>query len=1014
MHDTNPAIGSVWRNWDLHVHTPASLVQQYRSPNPWDDFFGDLRNLPDGYVLGINDYLYVDGYERVLEEYTAGGLPNIAAVFPVIELRLSNFVGTDGHLNRINAHVVFCNTIEPETIRGQFVNGLSAQYKLDPTHDLDLDWRGQPTRQGLREFGNLIRESLHENQKQNLPGDNELLGFHNLVISFDDIRSQLDNTIFHDKALLAIGKTEWADMKWNQQSVATKKDIINSASLIFTAAADLASYHKGRNMLTTAGVNNRLIDCSDAHTFSTSSEKDRLGNCMTWINADPTFEGLRHAVTEFDDRIFVGHRPPKIDAIHLRPDQHMSSVTIRRRAEHKDVGHKYFDISLPLNPGFVAVVGNKGTGKSALLDVVGLTSGSRNESHFTFLNKERFRHPINNPAKNYKATLGWLSGSTSSRELDSSISEDDPERCTYLPQQLIDTICSTDPGDDSTKRFDTELGKVLFAHVPKSDRLGSSDLGSLIGIRTTEFERRLRLLRGELALLNSVIVDQEKRSRPERRRQLEAQLKLQHQQLSAHIAGRPPDPQQPPAVAEDPALAAVSQELEKLREKRREVDTERINLEKQLLELGELSEIASQLLNSLETLERQLDEFDRTNRPRAERLRLDLDQIVTRRLNSTTLESKSERLNVERSRVKQMIEGSDEKSIPSRLGCLDREISDLDNQLRVPFREYTESVKAMQAWKTTRQRLGIGSVDEPGVQILESQLKELDDIPNTLLQLRNERSIKVREIHRELSNIVRVYMDLYQPALDFIRTHPVATRAHVEFGVGLQERHLDTLFWDIYNRRISGSFQGIESGSELLSDFIEKTDFDDEEAVVRFVEELDEAIHQDVRGARRGRVDPFRAIRKGYALNDLYDRVFGLEYLGPVYSLEYSGTPIDRLSPGQKGTLLLMFYLLVDRSRHPILLDQPDENLDNQTIKELLVPAIKEAKQRRQIVIVTHNPNVAVVADADQIIVARFDGSRFRYESGSIERLPINKKIVDVLEGTLPAFKNRSAKYQES
>ena len=1013
MYDTNPAIGSVWRNWDLHVHTPASLVQQYRSPNPWNDFFTDLRNLPEGYVLGINDYLYVDGYERVLEEYTAGGLPNIAAVFPVIEFRLSNFVGTDGHLNRINAHVVFCNTIEPETIRGQFVNGLSAHYKLDPTHHLDLDWRGQPTRQGLRDFGNLIRESLPENRKQNLPGDDELLGFSNLVISFDDIKSQLNNTIFHDKALLAIGKTEWADMKWNQQSIATKKDLINSARLIFTAAADLTSYHNGRAMLTKAGVNNRLIDCSDAHTFSTSSEKDRIGNCMTWINADPTFEGLCHAVTEFDDRVFVGHRPPKIDAIHLRPDHHISSVTIRRRAGQRDVGHKYFDISLPLNPGFVAVVGNKGTGKSALLDIVGLTSGTRNESHFTFLNKERFRHPVNNPAQHYKATLEWLSGSASSRELNSSISEDDPERCTYLPQQLMDTICSTDPGDDSTHRFNTELGKVLFAHVPQSDRLGSQDLESLIGLRTTEFERRLGLLRSDLALLNSAITDQEKRSRPERRRRLVAQLKLQRQQLSTHIAGRPPDPQQPPAVAEDPVLAAVSQKLEKLREKRREVDAERINLQGQLLELGELSEITRQLLNSVETLNRQFDEFDRINRPRAERLGLDLDQIVQRRLDSGPLELKEKRLNVDRSRVEQIIEGSDENSIPSQLSCLDREISDLDNQMKVPLREYMESVESMQVWETTRQRLAIGSVDEPGVQVLESQLKELDDIPTYLLQLRIDRSTKVREIHRELKNIVRVHIDLYQPALHFIKTHPVATRAEVEFGVGLQERDLDTLFWDIYNRRVSGSFQGIETGSEVLTNFTEKTDFNDEDAIVRFVEEVDNAIRHDIRQTKPVRVDAFRAIRKGYTLNDLYDRVFGLEYLRPIYSLEYSGTPIDRLSPGQKGTLLLMFYLLVDRSTHPILLDQPDENLDNQTINDLLAPAIKEAKERRQIVIVTHNPNVAVVADADQIVVARFDGSRFGYESGSIERLPTNKDVVDVLEGTLPAFKNRSAKYQE-
>jgi hypothetical protein len=89
------------------------------------------------------------------------------------------------------------------------------------------------------------------------------------------------------------------------------------------------------------------------------------------------------------------------------------------------------------------------------------------------------------------------------------------------------------------------------------------------------------------------------------------------------------------------------------------------------------------------------------------------------------------------------------------------------------------------------------------------------------------------------------------------------------------------------------------------------------------------------------------------------------------------------------------------------LLDQPDENLDNRTIKELLVPAIKEARERRQVIVVTHNPNVAVVADADQVVTASFDGRRFEYAAGSIKHPPTNADVVDVLEGTWPAFENR-------
>jgi predicted ATPase len=130
-----------------------------------------------------------------------------------------------------------------------------------------------------------------------------------------------------------------------------------------------------------------------------------------------------------------------------------------------------------------------------------------------------------------------------------------------------------------------------------------------------------------------------------------------------------------------------------------------------------------------------------------------------------------------------------------------------------------------------------------------------------------------------------------------------------------------------------------------------------------------------------------------------------------------AGKSLDRLSPGEKGSLLLVFYLLVDQNDTPLIIDQPEENLDNQTIVSLLVPSIKEAKGRRQIFVVTHNPNIAVVCDAEQVVCAHHDPNdknRVTYVSGSIENPAINKRIMDVLEGTKPAFENRSAKYQQS
>ena len=121
----------------------------------------------------------------------------------------------------------------------------------------------------------------------------------------------------------------------------------------------------------------------------------------------------------------------------------------------------------------------------------------------------------------------------------------------------------------------------------------------------------------------------------------------------------------------------------------------------------------------------------------------------------------------------------------------------------------------------------------------------------------------------------------------------------------------------------------------------------------------------------------------------------------------------NELSPGEKGALLLIFYLLIDRDNIPFVIDQPEENLDNESVYTLLVPYMKQVKQKRQIIAVTHNPNLAVVCDAEQVIYAQMDKklNQIRYSSGSIENPETNKRVVDVLEGTMPAFKTRDKKY---
>jgi len=135
----------------------------------------------------------------------------------------------------------------------------------------------------------------------------------------------------------------------------------------------------------------------------------------------------------------------------------------------------------------------------------------------------------------------------------------------------------------------------------------------------------------------------------------------------------------------------------------------------------------------------------------------------------------------------------------------------------------------------------------------------------------------------------------------------------------------------------------------MLDEIFQRQDFDTERGMEIFLQEIDDALCKNRRSGGKP-VKVVEQMRKGKSVLELYDMIFSLGYLKPRYSLRMGDKELGELSPGERGTLLLIFYLLVDKDDIPLIIDQPEENLDNQTVYELLVPCMKEAKEHRQIV----------------------------------------------------------------
>ena len=125
---------------------------------------------------------------------------------------------------------------------------------------------------------------------------------------------------------------------------------------------------------------------------------------------------------------------------------------------------------------------------------------------------------------------------------------------------------------------------------------------------------------------------------------------------------------------------------------------------------------------------------------------------------------------------------------------------------------------------------------------------------------------------------------------------------------------------------------------------------------------------------------------------------------------------LGELSTGQKATALL--YLLLMETEAPLVLDQPEDNLDNRFISEGIVPKIRSEKRRRQFIFATHNANIPVLGDAELIVGMKAAGeagegvAEIAPEAlGSIDKRSVAVLAEEILEGGKDAFVTRHRKY---
>jgi energy-coupling factor transporter ATP-binding protein EcfA2 len=129
------------------------------------------------------------------------------------------------------------------------------------------------------------------------------------------------------------------------------------------------------------------------------------------------------------------------------------------------------------------------------------------------------------------------------------------------------------------------------------------------------------------------------------------------------------------------------------------------------------------------------------------------------------------------------------------------------------------------------------------------------------------------------------------------------------------------------------------------------------------------------------------------------------------FTITYHGKELSQHSLGQRASALILF-VLGQKENDVIIIDQPEDDLDNQTIYEDVIKLIQELKPQVQFIFATHNPNIPVLGDAEQIHACSFDGAQIALQSGGLDDPAQQKKIVDIMEGGKEAFERRKEIYQ--
>lgn len=987
--------GSLWRRWDFQVHTPASHLNNQFGTD-WDAYVQALFRKAianDIAVIALTDYFTIDGYKRVRCEYLEKpdklaelfSSDEIEAVrrirvFPNVEFRLNKIIDNS---NRVNAHVLLSDELSIRDIEEHFLHDLEFTDQAEPQataqkRKLKID--------NLSELGARL-QSEHIAFRED--GDALFVGMKNAVVDDDAVLKALSDTRFKDKFLFCVVSDEdLPKLRWDSQSHHTRKVLVQRSDALFSGNPKTRSwalaqppYQDGEAHFIKEFMSLKAcLHGSDAHGpdeigHPCAKRGDKTHTCdpgkiedcelrYCWIKADATFEGLRQILHEPAARAFIGPSTP---------DYHDEARTLT--SINLSNGQGWFaDTEIPLNPGMVSIIGQKGSGKSALADLIAYAAGSWIDDDDGCFLRRAEPH-----LDGLTVTLNWADGATTTETVGGPLS--DAKLVRYLSQNYVERICAR---DGVTRELVREIEQVIFSYLDPVDTLNASNFAELRALKTTAVAAESDRLKAEISTIirDEFVIRDLQAKLPEKRTRLNT-LKVEREGLIKQIPA-------PASEAERMLLAELQVKREALTAVQQKAGAEK------------------QAIQRVSDLETRVDAFSLAMDRFYEELKVSLRDAG---IPETEWPAFKPGFSLD---YRKPLRERD-TLIRRNLAALEGGDPPADGTIRKILADIAELSKQELNDKARQERTRQIQVRIANINLeigrLETEISEFERTEAPRLEgIKTRRLDAYQAYFSNLAKEQTVLQSLYDPIRGQLEERALLKGKDLEFSIRWTA-NVDS--WLSRGEALFDQRKTIPYGSiDALGKAARKS----------LLPAWTSGDAQRIRESLDGFLQPFRDaqqlyLRTNVTMKDLMSWFFEVEHITLDYGLKFNNSELESLSPGTKGIVLLILYLGLDvNDTRPLIVDQPDENLDNESIYALLTPYFRTAKIRRQIIVITHNPNLVVNSDTEQVVIASGEKQEsgfpiIHYSSGALEDPTTRQHVCNILEGGNEAFLKRDRRY---